>query len=94
MSRPPQEGQCTCPNKEIDVRKLQAQVAHLTDVVGVLSAAFDQMSQSHAIVSNTVNHLVQTQEYVVQAVNNNSSELLDIKSGIAELLKRLPPPSK
>jgi hypothetical protein len=75
-----------------EIKKLKEQVQNLITLVGVLSSASDKMSVSQSLISNTVNNLVEIQDKFGSTLENHKSELDEIKSGINELLRRLPPP--
>lgn len=80
-----------------EIHKLREQVDNLTRLVGVLSKAFDKMSQSQAVVSDTVNDLVEAQaqltivqDQLLKALSDNNTRMDEIGDGVKEMLKRLP----
>ena len=87
-------------DKDDEVDKLKDQVNNLTQLVGFLSSAIDNISRNQAVMSDTVNNLVMTeeqslqiQEKLVNASNLHSTQLEQIGNGIQNLLTRLLPPS-
>jgi hypothetical protein len=75
-----------------EIKKLKEQVQNLITLVGVLSSASDKMSVSQSLISDTVNNLVEIQDKFGLTLESHKSELDEIKSGIQELLRRLPSP--
>lgn len=82
----------TMSGQDDEIKKLKDQVQSLTGLVGVLSEAFDKMSVSQSIISGTVDNLVEAQDKFSSTLESHKNELGEIKSGVNELLRRLPPP--
>src|SRR5690349_1273675 len=79
--------------QQSEIDQLKDQVQNLTEFLSGMAAAFEKMSDSQSLLSDTVANLLSSQEHFVKALINNHAELGEVKEGIDELLRRLPPPN-